>query len=86
MKEYKTNEELVDYLIEKNVIISNRQDTLEKLEKYSYYSVVNSYKVVFKNDDGTYRNNVSFDEIYALYNFDKNIKYLFLKYSLEIET
>lgn len=86
MKEYKTNEELVDYLIEKNVIISNRQDTLEKLEKYSYYSVINSYKIVFKNDNGTYKDNVSFDEIYALYNFDKNIKYLFLKYSLEIET
>lgn len=29
---------------------------------------------------------MTFDEIYALYNFDKNIKYLFLKYSLEIET
>lgn len=86
MKEYKTNEELVDCLIEKNVIISNRQDTLEKLEKYSYYSIINSYKVLFKNDNGTYKNNVSFDEIYALYNFDKNIKYLFLKYSLEIET
>ncbi len=28
---------------------------------------------------------MTFDEIYALYNFDKNIKYLFLKYSLEIE-
>lgn len=29
---------------------------------------------------------MTFDEIYALYSFDKNIKYLFLKYSLEIET
>lgn len=51
MKEYKTNEELVDYLIEKNVVIFNRLDVLEKLEKYSYYSIINSYKVVFKNDD-----------------------------------
>ena len=33
-----------------------------------------------KNSDGNYKDNVTFDEIYALFNFDKNIKYLFLKY------
>lgn len=86
MKEYKNNEELVDYLIKRNVIITNRQDTLDKIEKYTYYSIINSYKHIFKNYDGTYKTNVTFDEIYALYNFDKNIKCLFLKYSLEIET
>lgn len=86
MKEYKNNEELVDYLIERNVIITDRQDTLNKIEKYTYYSIVNSYKHIFKNYDGTYKKDVTFNEIYALYNFDKNIKYLFLKYSLEIET
>ncbi len=29
--------------------------------------------------------NVSFDEIYALFEFDKNLRSIFLKYSLEIE-
>lgn len=85
MKEYKSNEELLEHLISKNVIINNRQDALDKIEKYSYYSIVNSYKMTFKNSDGNYKDNVTFDEIYALYNFDKNIKYLFLKYTLEIE-
>ena len=41
--------------------------------------------MTFKNSDGNYKDNVTFEEIYALYNFDKNIKYLFLKYTLEIE-
>lgn len=85
MKEYKNNEELLEHLISKNVVVNNKQDALDKMEKYTYYSIVNSYKMTFKNSDGNYKDNVTFDEIYALYNFDKNIKYLFLKYSLEIE-
>lgn len=85
MKEYKTNEELLEHLISKNVVVNNKQDALDKIEKYTYYSIINSYKTTFKNPGGNYKDNVSFDEIYALYNFDKNIKYLFLKYSLEIE-
>ena len=85
MKEYKTNEELVNHLISKNVTVINKQDALKKIEKYTYYSIINSYKTIFKNENGNYRDNVTFDEIYALYNFDKNIKYIFLKYSLEIE-
>lgn len=85
MKEYKSNEELLEHLISKNVRIPDKQYALDKIEKYTYYSIVNSYKMTFKNSDGNYKDNVTFDEIYALYNFDKNIKYLFLKYSLEIE-
>ncbi len=85
MKECKTNEELLEHLIFKNVKVINREDALEKIEKYTYYSIINSYKSIFKNSNGNYKDNATFDEIYALYNFDKNIKYLFLKYSLEIE-
>lgn len=85
MKEYKSNEELLEHLISKDVVINNKQDALKKIEKYTYYSIVNSYKMTFKNSNGNYKDNVTFEEIYALYNFDKNIKYLFLKYTLEIE-
>lgn len=85
MKEYKTNEELLEHLESKNVVVKNREEALNKIEKYTYYSIVNSYKLNFKNEDGNYKDKVSFEEIYALYNFDKNIKYLFLKYSLELE-
>ena len=85
MKEYKTNEELIDYLISKNIIINNKFDAINKLEKYTYYGVINGYKTNFKDNEGNYIPNVSFDEIFALYEFDKNIKYIFLKYILEIE-
>lgn len=86
MKEYKSNEELINYLSIKGVIILDKKDALEKIEKYTYYSIVNTYKNVFKNKRGDYLNNVSFDEIYALFEFDKNLKNIILKYCLEIET
>lgn len=86
MKQYKNPNELVEYLISKGVIISNKEDTINKIKKYSYYSIINSYKDVFKTVDNNYKKNVSFDEIYALYEFDKNIRFIFLKYILDIET
>lgn len=85
MKEYKNNEELIDYLISKDVVINNRELALKNIEKYSYYSIINGYKAVFKDDNNNYKKNTSFEEIFALYEFDKNIKAIFLKFTLEIE-
>ena len=78
MKEYKSNEE--------RIIISNKKDALEKIERYTYYSIVNTYKNIFKDKNGDYIKNVSFDDIYAIFEFDKNLKNIILKYCLEIET
>ena len=86
MKEYKTNEELIDYLSSKGVVIADKEDALKKIERYTYYSIVNSYKSIFKDKNNNYINDVSFDEIYALFEFDKNLKNLMLKFCLEIET
>ena len=47
MKKYKTNEELIDYLESKGVIIKNKQDALYKIERFTYYSIINSYKRFF---------------------------------------
>ena len=85
MKKYKSNEELIEYLISKGIKIKSKKKTLERLERYTYYSIINTYKEVFKKDDN-YVDNVTFEEIFALYEFDKNLKAIFLKYVLEIET
>ena len=85
LKEYKTNEQLIEYLISKNVIIEDKEKALRNIERYSYYSIVNGYKSVFKDEDNNYKPNVTFEEIFALYEFDKNIKAIFLKFTLEIE-
>ena len=86
MKEYRTNEELIDYLSSKGVLISDKEYAVQKIERYTYYSIVNTYKSVFKDKDGNYIDNVTFDEIYALFEFDKSLKNIILKYCLEIET
>ena len=85
MKEYKNSNELLDYIISKGVSVNNKEDALNKIKTYSYYSIINTYKDVFKNSNNEYKKNVSFDEIYALFEFDKNLRSIFLKYSLEIE-
>lgn len=85
MKEYKSNKELIEYLESKNIIINDKEKALKNIEKYSYYSIINGYKAVFKDEDNNYKENTSFEEIFALYEFDKNIKAIFLKYILEIE-
>ena len=85
MKDYKKGDELLEYLISKGVKISNKKQALNKINMYLYYNIINTYKDVFKKEDGSYKENVSFEEIYALFEFDKNIRNIFLKYSLEIE-
>lgn len=86
MKDYKTSEELIELLSSKGVIIANKEDAINKIERYTYYSIVNSYKSIFKDKHNEYINNVSFDEIYALFEFDKNLKNIILRFCLEIET
>lgn len=85
MKEYKSNEELIEYLKNKGVTIYNKKKVLDIIDNYSYYSVVNTYKFVFKDDEDNYYDGVGFNEIYSLYNFDKNIRSIFLKFALECE-
>ena len=55
MKEYKNNEELIEYLISKNIIIHDKEKALKNIEKYSYYSIINGYKSVFKDKNNNYK-------------------------------
>lgn len=86
MKVYKTTKELLDELEAKGVKINHKIKASKLIKTYSYYSIVNSYKSIFKDSSGNYKDNVAFEEIYALYEFDKNLRAIFLKYILEIET
>lgn len=86
MKEYKNSKELLEYLVSKGVYVGNKKYTLNKIKTYSYYSIINTYKDVFKNSENEYNNGTSFNEIFALFEFDMNLRSIFLKYLLEIET
>lgn len=84
-KTYKTTDELIEILESKSVSISDKNIAKYYIEKYSYYSIVNSYKWIFK-ENNKYKENASFEEIFAMYKFDKNLKIILLKYILEVES
>ena len=83
-KEFKSTDELIEILNSKGVSIRDDNNIRYLIEKYSYYSIVNSYKWIFKIGEN-YKDNASFEEIFAMYKFDKNLKIIMLKYILEIE-
>ncbi len=48
IKQYMSPNELVENLKSKGVVITNKEKTINIVKKYSYYSIVNCYKEVFK--------------------------------------
>jgi len=83
-KKFLTVDELISNIKTKNIKIKNEKVVKKILEANNYYFIM-GYKFAFKNDDGTYKNNTSFEDIYSLYNFDKSLKLIILDSILEIE-
>ncbi len=78
-------QDIINKLKNDGVDVSDVDFVSNVLNKYSYYSVVIKYRNIFMKDD-KYRDNASFKEIYALFMFDGNLKLIFLKYTLLIES
>lgn len=71
---------------EKNLIIEDRDYAESILKRVSYFSLITGYKKLFKNPTtNKYNDTTAFEDIYALYKFDENLRGLFLKYLLQIE-
>lgn len=84
-KEFKTAEELIVILESKGLSFSQRQKAKRLLTENNYYCVT-AYKTLFyKNGERTYRPNVDFEHLYAMYSFDKALKTAILKHLLFIE-
>lgn len=82
-KTYLTINELIDYIKSKGIVVSNEEETKEILKQNNYY-VIMGYKDLFIKDN-KYKDNVSFDNIYSLYKFDRELKMLFLNTLLDVE-
>lgn len=76
--------ELIDNIKSKNINLNNEDNVRQILETNNYYFIM-GYKFAFKNIDGTYKNNTSFEDLYSLYLFDKMLKLIILDPILEIE-
>ena len=88
-KEFKTIEEQLKIIESRNITIEDYDKAYEILTKNNYYYLINGYKNLFLDNtslDEKYINYTKIEELYALYNFDKNIKIIFLKFILLIES
>ena len=87
-KIFKTIDEQIDILKSRNIIVNDYYKAYNLLSKNNYYYLINGYKNLFINNtskDEQYIKGTKLEEIYALYQFDKDIKIHFLKYLLLIE-
>lgn len=84
MKEFKTYQEQIEILKSRGIVINNEEFALEKLQEDNYYNIINGYKDLFI-DSNQYIQGTNFEEIYSLFEFDRNLKSILLKNILIVE-
>lgn len=94
MKPFKTYRQQLKILRNRGLSINDGSKAIRILEQENYYSLINGYKDLFliqdASDDPTspehYITGASFDEIYALYCFDRDLRSILLKELLKLES
>ena len=93
-KEYKSYRQQLNILRSRGMTIgkgSQGSRVMRILERENYYNVINGYKELFLESkavddvEETYKAGTTFDEVYALYNFDRELRNIYLKYLLKLE-
>ena len=87
-KPFKSIEEQINILKERGITFSSEEDAHKKLLNNNYYTVINGYSrpfLEYGKFPENYRMGTTFDEVFALYEFDCNIRALLLKYILRVE-
>lgn len=88
-KEYMELNQQLTTLVSRGMVIKKGAQTsraLHILERENYYNVINGYKELFIATPSTatteeaYKSGTTFDEVYSLYNFDRNVRNVYLKY------
>jgi len=71
------------------MIFSDEPKAIHVLERENYYNLINGYKDFFIDKSGTnekFKEGATFEDIYALYLFDRELRSLLLRYLLTFET
>ncbi len=72
-----TIEQQIDNLKSLHLVIDDENDVRAKLSSISYYRLIKAYGTSYKNrKSGIFSKNVSFDDIYHLYEFDNQLRYI----------
>ena len=86
-KIFKSYDEQLEILRSRGLVVSDEAKNI--LKKENYYNVINGYKDLFIDTsipDETYKEDANFSEIFALYEFDRALRFIFLRRLLKIET
>ena len=83
-KVFKTLDEQVDILRNKGLIINNEQKTKEILLKENYF-FINGYRHLFLKKKNQFIEGTTFEELYGMFKFDRNMRNIFFKNLLIIE-
>ncbi|MGY0692500.1 Abi family protein [Virgibacillus sp. FSP13] len=94
MKPFKPHRQQLTILRTRGLTIPNGSKAMRILERENYYSLVNGYKDLFLevNENGEYqnpdkyKNGATFDEIYKLFSFDRDLRNTLLEYLLIFES
>lgn len=93
MKEHKTFNQQLTILRNRGVVVPTNGKPKRFLEQENYYNVINGYKDLFLVKDGNnlpvepelYQEGTHFNELKALFLFDRELRILLLKYLLIFE-
>jgi abortive infection bacteriophage resistance protein len=92
-KPFKSYEEQIEILKFRGMNVNNQYTNIRNiLEKENYYNIINGYKDLFiqvrasQSNNERYKANTQFSEVYSLYKFDRELRSIFLKKILIIET
>lgn len=91
--EYKDINEQIEIIKSSNIIIKNEKEAKEVLLRENYYNLITGYKDIFidiknskKNGIETCTTDTYFEEIYAVYKFDRELRNIMFNYISIIET
>lgn len=87
MKEFKSIDKQIDLLKNRGLKFKDEKFARNMLLQNNYYNIINGYKDLFikPHTKDIFLDGTSFEEIFALYNFDKSLKEIYLEYILKIE-
>lgn len=87
IKPFLTYQQQIQKLMEeKHLIVNDVKFAMEKLHELGYFTLIGGYKAPFRDPmTRVYIVNTTFEDIYALYQFDNQLRELFFQYLCQIE-
>ena len=83
-KEFRTLDEQINIMSNKGLVFDDKEKAKDILFRENYF-FINGYRTLFYTKDRTFIKGTSFDELYSLFLFDRNLRNIIFKYILVFE-